>query len=244
MTPAVEGMEDASVVTVPLDVAEMIEQHREQGCIEDHDVRWRRQWWDRADLRILRDAIDQVTALSKPADGGWLRLSRRAVLSLAPHDGGDPWPLFTGTMIWGYGDRGYGADRTARILRSTKQERVRANLLGLVAASRRGHGEAWHALTSTHRTYLFGPAFATKLAYFAAYSRAPVGARRPRPLVADANTSRAMWHLCRIPRSAYTGSGYLRYVNLAHEWAVSNDWRADEVERALFDIGKNVGRRR
>jgi hypothetical protein len=51
-----------------------------------------------------------------------------------------------------------------------------------------------------------------------------------------------MWHLTRIPRTAYTRAGYIRYVDLAHRWAAGNGWRADEVERALFDIGKTVPR--
>jgi hypothetical protein len=51
-----------------------------------------------------------------------------------------------------------------------------------------------------------------------------------------------MWHLTRSPRTAYTRAGYLRYVDLAHDWAADNGWRADEVERALFDIGKDLQR--
>jgi hypothetical protein len=37
-------------------------------------------------------------------------------------------------------------------------------------------------------------------------------------------------------------AGYLRYVDLAHQWAADNGWTADEVERALFDSGRTVPR--
>lgn len=144
-------------------------------------------------------------------------------------------------MAWGYGDRAYGPARVAWILKANGPNTVRANLDALVEASRRGAAEAWDALRSTHRTEWLGPAFATKVAYFAAFSADDSAA--PRPLIADANTSWAMWDLCRIPRSVERRAGYLDYVDAAHRWADENGWRPDEVERALFDIGKDVPRR-
>ena len=82
-----------------------------------------------------------------------------------------------------------------------------------------------------------GPAFATKFAYF--------GARHQKtesqiPLIADINTSWGSWELAKIPRSVEQLDGYLRYVKLAHDWGESHGkFGADEVERALFEIGKD-----
>ncbi|CAN5839779.1 hypothetical protein BH23ACT8_BH23ACT8_03170 [soil metagenome] len=146
------------------------------------------------------------------------------------------WDLFVAAMAWGYGDRPYGPARVARILAASGPETVRTNLTGLTGASRQRPAEAWNALRTTHRTKWLGPAFATKVAYFAAFSSADPPAVRP--LIADANTSWAMWHLCGIPRSAERRSGYLDYVATAHRWADENGWRPDEVERAVFEIGK------
>lgn len=79
-----------------------------------------------------------------------------------------------------------------------------------------------------------------KVAYFAAFSDPHHDPEAPRPLVADANTAWALWDLCRLARSAERRDSYLEYVRLAHRWAHDKGWRADEVERALFDIGKTV----
>lgn len=53
-----------------------------------------------------------------------------------------------------------------------------------------------------------------------------------------------MWQLAKIPRSAQRKAGYLEYVRLAHIWGaqVGGDYGADEIERALFEIGKNLPR--
>jgi hypothetical protein len=166
----------------------------------------------------------------------WVR--RRHVFSFAQEADDDPVPLFTASMIWGYGDRGYGATRTAKILWSTKWQRFRANLAGVIAAAHEGPEAAWDALRSTHRTYLFGPAFGTKFAYFATGAE-PSGVA-VRPLSADRNTATASWSLCGLSRSAERRSSYLRYVEMAHRWADGQVWRADEVEWALFSIGKDI----
>ena len=82
----------------------------------------------------------------------------------------------------------------------------------------------------------FGPAFATKFAYFGARHQ---NAKSPIPLIADINTSWGVWELAKIARSVEKPTGYLQYVELAHEWGVSHgEFGADEVERALFEIGK------
>jgi len=90
--------------------------------------------------------------------------------------------------------------------------------------------------TKSAKLKFFGPAFATKFAYFGARHQK---ATSPIPLIADINTSWGSWELAKIPRSVEQLEGYLRYVKLAHDWGASyGEFGADEVERALFEIGK------
>lgn len=214
----------------------------EHGPIEEHGVPWNPDWWHRANLPVLRVGIERVAAISDPEVGGWLRVRRHHVRSLAPAPGDEIWTFFAAVMIWGYGSTGYGAARVQRILWARPKATVERNLAALVDAARRGPGQAWDTMRTSHRTHLLGPAFATKVAYFAAFSapEPPV----PAPLIADANTSWALWDLCRIPRSVEQRGSYLRYVDLAHAWAADKGWRPDDVERALFEIGKDVPRGR
>jgi hypothetical protein len=51
-----------------------------------------------------------------------------------------------------------------------------------------------------------------------------------------------MWHLVHLERSVERRSSYLTYVNLAHSWADEHSCRPDDVEWALFEIGKTVPR--
>lgn len=222
---------------VPQEVAGKLAEHRARGPIEEHGVAWKPGRWERDDLAWLRDAVEQVTEATEERGNGWRTLRRRHVLAFAPPYG-EVWAFFVAAMAWGYGDRAYGPARVARIFRFNGTDVVRGNLAALIDASRSGPERAWDALRTTHRTKWFGPAFATKVAYFAAFSDPDHHARAPRPLVADANTARALWHLCGLLGSSERRAGYLRYVELAHEWAAGHGWRADEVERALFEIGR------
>jgi hypothetical protein len=51
-----------------------------------------------------------------------------------------------------------------------------------------------------------------------------------------------MWDLVALPRSVELRRSYLEYVEDAHRWASIHGWRADEVEWALFELGKTVDR--
>ena len=83
-----------------------------------------------------------------------------------------------------------------------------------------------------------GPAFATKFAYFAARKQQ---SNRTIPLIADINTSWAMWWLAGIPRSVELRENYLAYVDLAHKWGaeIDDDYGVDEIERAVFILGQS-----
>ena len=144
--------------------------------------------------------------------------------------------VFIGAMIFGYGDRGYGPSRVKKILQENKQIFDR-NLQAQYEASKNGPEASWVSHTKTAKLEYLGPAFATKFAYFGArHQKTQV----PIPLIADINTSWGVWELAKIPRSVERSDGYLRYVKLAHDWGESHgEFGADEVERALFEIGKD-----
>lgn len=147
--------------------------------------------------------------------------------------------LFIGSMIFGFGPIGYGPFRVKRMLEMNHgwKEKLQQQYL----AATKGPALSWESHTRVNRVKYLGPAFATKFAYFAARHQEAKG---DVPLIADVNTSRAMWQLAKIPRSAQRKAGYLEYVRLAHSWGaqVGGDYGADEIERALFEIGKNLPR--
>ena len=139
-------------------------------------------------------------------------------------------------MIFGYGDRGYGPSRVKKILQNNA-EIFDQNLQAQYEASKNGPEASWMSHTKTAKLKYFGPAFATKFGYFGARHQ---NAKSPIPLIADINTSWGVWELAKIARSVEKPTGYLQYVELAHEWGVSHgEFGADEVERALFEIGKD-----
>lgn len=168
-------------------------------------------------------------------DGHKSSISREQVLSF----GATPEKLFIASMVFGYGDRGYGAWRVARVRNLVSGGEFSKAIGGQYAAAALSPADSWNTHTGSERLKFFGPAFATKFAYFAALQQ---GRDFPMPLIADANTSKAVNKLFGISRSARSGSSYVQYVDKACEVAatIGGDTRPDDVERALFEIGKKI----
>ena len=59
-------------------------------------------------------------------------------------------------------------------------------------------------------------------------------------LIADLNTSWAMYALVGLRRSVKWRDSYLAYVEIAHRWAAENSWSADEIEWAAFRCWANT----
>jgi hypothetical protein len=140
-------------------------------------------------------------------------------------------------MIFGYGLVGYGPSRVGRVIRENPD--LIAKLNRQYEAAAKGPAPSWRSHTKEAKVRFLGPAFATKFAYFAARHQKVEGVV---PLIADINTSWAMWSLVAMPRSVELSKSYNAYVELAHRWGaeISGDHGADEIERALFDIGKDL----
>ena len=148
--------------------------------------------------------------------------------------------VFIGAMIFGYGPVGYGPSRVGRVIRENPDLIEKLNHQYESAA--KGSETSWHSHTKQDKVKYFGPAFATKFAYFAARHQKAKG---DVPLIADLNTSWAMWWLADIPRSVERDDSYLAYVKLAHAWGteVGGDYGVDEIERAIFNLGQDMSKK-
>jgi hypothetical protein len=224
---------------MPDRVADTIVDLHERGeWVLEQGIRWIPSNWKVENLAPFHELIDEIAKSNDQeptATRGSRLIRRRHVIGFRR----DAVALFMASMIWGYGTIGYGPERVGRIVQASGLE-LAARLDGIVSAAKEGPWQAWDALTRTSKLRGLGPAFATKLAYFSAVDEP---AQPTRPLIADANTSWAMWDLVKLPRSVERRASYLSYVELAHSWAAERGWRADDVERALFEIGKTVPRR-
>lgn len=228
--------ESLNTTKVPKRLAAEVTRLTGERPVLDQAIGWRRSHWDTSKLSQFQSHLDEIADASTPGDDGLRHIQRRHVFDLA---GGDAVPLFLAAMVWGYGTIGYGPERVGEIARNAgadfapKLERQRE-------AALRGPSGSWTSFRSTDRLRGLGPAFASKFAYFAAFEQSDADVR---PLIVDLNTSWAMWKLVKLPRSVELKGSYLDYVEVAHRWAADNNWRADEVEWALFEIGKTVDRK-
>lgn len=202
-----------------------------EGDVLDQNVRWYPERWRVPGLERFHRAVEKLSKCCVRDDDEY-RISRRNVIEFSSNAD----DVFIGAMIFGYGDRGYGPSRVKRVLQENKKIFER-NLQVQYEASKNGPEASWVSHTKIAKLKFFGPAFATKFAYFGArYQKV----ESPVPLIADRNTSWGSWELAKIPRSVERLEGYLRYVKLAHDWGESHGkFGADEVERAIFEIGKD-----
>ena len=202
------------------------------GPVMEQSIPWYPHTWMRS--QRLQDEILELQKLCS-IEGPKSSISREQVLSF----GETPEKLFISSMVFGYGDRGYGAWRVARVRSRVSREEFNSTIQAQYEAAAVSPDESWKSHTKSSRLKYFGPAFATKFAYFAALRQ---GANFPIPLIADANTSKAVNKHFGISESAKVRVSYLQYVDKACEIAatIGGDTRPDDVERALFEIGKKL----
>ena len=212
------------------EVGKMIGVLQNKCHVLDQNVLWFPERWRVLGLERFNNAVEQFSKKCARDDDN-CRISRRNVIEISRNVD----EVFIGAMIFGYGDRGYGPSRVKKILQNNA-EIFDQNLQAQYEASKNGPEASWMSHTKTAKLKYFGPAFATKFGYFGARHQ---NAKSPIPLIADINTSWGVWELAKIARSVEKPTVYLQYVELAHEWGVSHgEFGADEVERALFEIGK------
>jgi hypothetical protein len=150
---------------------------------------------------------------------------------------GSPLDLFVAALAWGYGDRGYGSFRAARVFADNATADIERLVGALADLGPDDPAASWRACERDHRLKHLGVAFSTKVAHFAGYDAV---AHRG-PLIADVNTAWGVWALSgrEISNIRTDPEMYARYVNLAEDLATSTMTPAD-IEYALFVIGPAI----
>jgi hypothetical protein len=147
--------------------------------------------------------------------------------------------LATAALAWGFGVRGYGRFRTGRVLDQDPDGARLAGALEYLRAEEIPPGvlvDAYVRFHTSHRLRGLGPAFFTKILYFAGYRRGRPGLQ---PLILDAVVAR------RLPEDAgparkytygWTSSTWHTYLAWAEKQAARPEFAGepDHVEIGLF----------
>jgi hypothetical protein len=118
---------------------------------------------------------------------------------------------------------------------------VEALLIEIIEMSRSSGAAGFSALFSNWRSRIhhLGVAFGTKLVYFASGP-----AVRPRPLIYDQFVASGLIEIAARPFPRANGrvltEDYDAYLKLADQIALSAGASADDVEYALFNLGKTL----
>jgi hypothetical protein len=206
-------------VPVPNRLRELLGRWDSEGRQPQSGIGWNRSTW-LASLREHQDLLaelpdrldrDHVTERGRRADEG----EDEAVQA------------FVTAMVWGYGRVGYGAFRTARVLRENDDA---PRVLREVALKTRrdGGAEAFEWLKQ-HRLRYLGVSFATKYLFFCSDAEAAPA------LVLDQRVQRWLrQHAdCHVSLD-WKVEDYRRYLCLVTTWARELDLRPDEVEYLMF----------
>jgi hypothetical protein len=174
--------------------------------------------------------------------GGWSTISRDEVFAV--RDSGDPVATFVASMVFGFGDRGYGPTRTSRML-ATEDAGDKIREASRILRTQ-GAGEAHrYLINSAGRLAWCRTAFLSKFLYFEGFGRTP----GPQPLILDALVQRSLAEFTTV-RLNWT-QDYADYCSLVDRVARQGcptdpcgtvPWTADAIEATLFGVAKRRGR--
>jgi hypothetical protein len=181
-----------------------------------------------------------------PTTTGRRRVDRSAVFGIAARSDSVEGRrhLLTAALVWGTGTKARSVARRARVFPDSSPRDIDARLDAALGILRQeGAVAAYYAFNNGHRIRFLGPAFFTKVLYFAGREEC-AGAWRP--LILDRFVALALraqgtdgeWW----PTSGWRTPCYERYLSLVHEHARREGVLPDQIEAALFTHGKHLVR--
>lgn len=169
---------------------------------------------------------------------GRIRIDRNLLFAIAQRaftEATDPFAatqLHAAITFWGAPP----GQSTARAAKPFSDEKVLQRLTEAIRVVRgEGPASAYRALSRHQRLWVsgLGPSYFTKLMYFAGYGAKPYMSQ---PLIMDDNVIAG---LIKVTDQQWEASldNYVRYLDLAKDWAYEFDTEPDVIERRLFAIG-------
>ncbi|MFJ8441533.1 8-oxoguanine DNA glycosylase OGG fold protein [Kitasatospora griseola] len=204
-------------------------------------------------MPLLPDATWWPTDLDDcPQAGCWPRVDRRAVFALACRAGTVEAnrQLLVAALVWGSGTKAREVKRRGRIFARNSVAELDARLgSALTVLREEGAVAAYRAFNNAHRIPYLGPAFFSKVLYFAGDRDGDGAMAGPhRPLILDRVVSVALRRLRIVdagwPLRGWTSSQYAQYLGVVHGLAQQRSVRPDRIEAALFHLGGQATRKR
>lgn len=189
---------------------------------------------------LLPDSRMWPPELDEAPMSGTRRLVDRGLIfriaERASSDNEDEWAasqLHAAIAVWGAPP---GMPMT-RAFRPFSERNVSRNLSEALRVVRgEGPESAYKALSRKGRLRVanLGPSYFTKFLYFGGFG---AKAFMPQPLIMDDNVIKALEELTKEPWEA-TAADYVRYIDLATDWASRYETSSDVIERRLYEIGE------
>lgn len=188
------------------------------------------------DERMWPSELDQLPA----QPNGRIRIDRTVVFAIAQRvvaeltDPRSATQLHAAIIFWG-APPGQSTVRAARPLSSDNAPSRLTEAIKVVRSE--GAASAYKAMGRHQRLWIagLGPSYFTKLMYFAGYDAKPYISQ---PLIMDDNVVAG---LRKSTGQQWEASleHYLRYIDLAKDWAYEFDTEVDVIERRLFELGSS-----
>lgn len=186
------------------------------------------------DERMWPGELDHLPANTD----GRIRIDRALVFAIAQRvitELADPWSaaqLHAAIVFWGAPP----GQSTTRAAKPFADPNLPGRLTEAIKVTRgEGPASAYKALSRRQRLWVrgLGPSYFTKLMYFAGYGAKPYLAQ---PLIMDDNV---IGGLIKVTGQQWKASveDYVRYVDLARDWAYEFATEPDVIERRIFAIG-------
>lgn len=212
----------------------LLDTARDLCPVVQHSVNWYPHSWFEAvaDLQDAARITDSLASLRGDAESLRIPITRQQVVARFAESSLDG---YIATIVWGCGTDARNRARMLRVFRESDDilARIDALVLSLNGAT---PGEAWDAITVTRRLKWLGPAFGTKVAYFAGLASSPSSG--PWPLIADATVAAALGAPVNHNRAVYVG--YCERAWLLRDQLKGPRRRPDQVEYALFKLGQGA----